>query len=162
MQAEANEGIDAEGNAFADVHLGYGTTFHFQEDPQLGLLPSHAAIDAYEGWHCAIYVNNFEDTYNKVVQANLNYTDHPYKDKAYDLDAAKQWNQFRFQDIVAVENSPEKAETQYRKGQLLYRFGHEVRSLQHRRCPKLLLQQSRPTTVKGLTSARSMFAVPRA
>lgn len=151
VQAEASDGIDSDGNAFCDVHLGYGTTFRFQEDPRLGSLSSQAAIKAYEGWHCAMYVSNFEDTYNRILQ--VNYTDHPYKDKAYDVDAAKQWNQFRFQDIVAVEDSPQKGQTTYSKGQLLYRFGHEVRSLQHRRCPNILLKKpkafSNSTTLSG-------------
>lgn len=145
MQAEVDEGTDTQGNAFSEVQLGYGTTFRFQEDLQLGPLSSQAAIKAYEGWHCAIYVQNFEDTYNRVVQAKLNYTDHPYKDKAYDLDAAKQWNQFRFQDIIAVQDSVERGPAKFSKGQLLYRFGHEVRSLQHRRTPKILLKQPGPT-----------------
>lgn len=149
-QAETTQATNADGNLYSEVHLGHGTTFQFQEDPALGPLASQTAIRAYEGWHCAVYVRDFEETYDRVVHAKINYTEHPYKDKAYDLDSAKQWNQFRFQDIIAVDNSPANAATTYTKGQLLYRFGHEVRSLQHRRCPKILLQESRSKTFRGL------------
>lgn len=98
-------------------------------------------MQAYEGWHCALYVADFEDTYHRVVQAGINQTDHPYKDKADTLEGAKQWNQFRFCDIIAMEDSPPDAGTPIQKGQLLYRFGHEVRSLEHRRCPQVLLAE---------------------
>lgn len=85
-----------------------------------------------------MYVQDFEGTYSRVVQAGINQVDHPYKDKADTLEGAKQWNQFRFSDIIALEDSPPNAAAQYHKGQLLYRFGHEIRSLNHRRCPQLL------------------------
>ena len=152
LQAETTQGTNADGKLYSEVHLGHGTTFHFQEEPALGPLSSLTAIKAYEGWHCAVYVRDFEETYNRVVQAKINYTEHPYKDKAYDLDSAKQWNQFRFQDIIAVDDSPAHADNPYKKGQLLYRFGHEVRSLRHRRCPKILLKESRSKSFRGLTT----------
>ena len=62
-----------------------------------------------------------------------------YKDKADTLEHAKEWNQLRFSDIIAVSDTASDAEVPFKKGQLLYRFGHEIRSLDHRRCPKILL-----------------------
>lgn len=121
------------------MELGHGTTFTFQEDSALGPLKTQKAIQAYEGWHCALYVYDFEGTYNRIVQAGINQTDHPYKDKADTLEQAKQWNQFRFSDIVALADSASDAQVSFKQGQLLYRFGHEIRSLDHRRCPKILL-----------------------
>lgn len=135
--AEATEHTDDHG-VYCKVDLGYGTSFMFREDPQLGSLETQKAVKGYEGWHCALYVLDFEETYSRVVQAGINQTDHPYKDKADTLEGAKQWNQFRFADIVALEDSLPHADATYRKGQLLYRFGHEIRSLSHRRCPKIL------------------------
>lgn len=137
MQAEVTEHTDDHG-VYCQVDLGYGTSFTFHEDPQLGSMETQKAVKAYEGWHCAIYVRDFEGTYSRVVPAGINQTDHPYKDKADTLEGAKQWNQFRFADIVAVEDSPPNSVTAYEKGQLLYRFGHEIRCLDHRRCPKIL------------------------
>lgn len=138
VQAEATEHTD-DGGVYSQVDVGYGTSLRFCEDPQLGSLETQKAVEAYEGWHCAVYVQDFEGTYSRVVQAGINQTDHLYKDKADTLEGAKRWNQFRFCNIIAVEDSPPDAVTAYRKGQLLYRFGHELRSLEHRRCPKLLL-----------------------
>lgn len=137
VQAEVTEHTDDHG-VYSKVDLGHGTSFTFVEDPQLGSLETQKAVEAYEGWHCAMYVQDFEDTYSRVVQAGINQTDHPYKDKADTLEDAKHWNQFRFCNIIAVEDSRPNAVTAYHKGQLLYRFGHELRSLDHRRCPKLL------------------------
>lgn len=141
LQAETTEHSNADGQVYVQVELGHDTTFTFQEDPSLASLQTQGAIQAYEGWHCALYVAAFEETYNKIVQAGINQTDHPYKDKADTLEGAKQWNQFRFCDIIAVEDAPDNADVQYKKGHLLYRFGHEIRSLEHRRCPKVLLAE---------------------
>ncbi len=124
---------------YANIELGYGTTFTFQEDAGLGPLSTQKAIEAYEGWHCALYIFDYEGTYNRIVQAGINQVDHPYKDKADTLERARQWNQFRFSDIVAVNEAPTDAKVQFKRGQLLYRFGHEIRNLKHRRCPKILL-----------------------
>ena len=139
MQAQATEHTDDDG-VYTKVDVGHGTSFKFLEDPQLGSLETQKAVEAYEGWHCAMYVQDFEGTYNRVVQAGINQIDHPYKDNADTLENAKHWNQFRFSDIIAVEDSPPNAVTAFHRGQLLYRFGHELRSLHHRRCPKLLLE----------------------
>jgi len=124
---------------YVNIELGHGTTFTFQEDAGPGPLSTQKAIEAYEGWHCALYIFDYGGTYNRIVQADINQVDHPYKDKADTLEHARQWNQFRFSDIVAVNEAPTDAKVQFRRGQLLYRFGHEIRSLKHRRCPKILL-----------------------
>ena len=139
LQAETTEHKTADGKMYVLVELGHGTTFTFQEDNKLGPLQTQKAIKAYEGWHCALYVADFEATYHRIVEAGINQVDHPYKDKADTLEGAKQWNQFRFCDIVAVQDSPKDSDVSYKKGQLLYRFGHEIRSLDHRRCPQVLL-----------------------
>ena len=139
LQAETTEHTTADGQVYVQVQLGHGTTFTFQEDAKLGSLQTQEAIKAYEGWHCALYVADFEATYNRIVQAGINQVDHPYKDKADTLEGAKHWNQFRFCDIVAVQDSSKDSAVVYKKGQLLYRFGHEIRSLEHCRCPKVLL-----------------------
>ena len=139
VQAEATEHTGTDGQVYVQVELGHGTVFTFQEDAGLGPLQSQKAIQNYEGWHCALYVFDYEGTYNKIVQAGINQIDHPYKDKADTLEHAKQWNQFRFSDIIAVSDTASDAEVPFKKGQLLYRFGHEIRSLDHRRCPKILL-----------------------
>lgn len=124
---------------YVNIELGHGTTFTFQEDAGPGPLSTQKAIEAYEGWHCALYIFDYEGTYNRIVQAGINQVDHPYKDKADTLEHARQRNQFRLSDIVAVNEAPTDAKVQFRRGQLLYRFGHEIRSLKHRRCPKILL-----------------------
>lgn len=138
LRAEVSELASNDGDVSVQVELGHGTTFTFTEDPKLGLLETQKEFQAYEGWHCALYVYDFEGTYKQIVQAGINQTDHPYKDKADSLEQAKQWNQFRFSDIVAVEDSFHDAKERVRRGQILYKFGHEIRSLQHRRCPKIL------------------------
>ncbi len=64
---------------YVNIELGYGTTFTFQEDAGLGPLSTQRAIEAYEGWHCALYIFDYEGTYNRIVQAGINQVDHPYK-----------------------------------------------------------------------------------
>lgn len=92
-----------------------------------------AAIDDFEGWHVAFYLANFSMVYDTVKDAGLNLLDHKYNDKSPTLEDALRWSQFRMQDITALEDSAEDSPTQYKKGDVLYRFGHEVRSLYHPR-----------------------------
>ncbi|KAL0039545.1 hypothetical protein WJX77_001490 [Trebouxia sp. C0004] len=56
LEAEATEHTDADGQVNVHVELGYGMTFTFQEDAGLGPLHTQKAIEAYESWHCALYI----------------------------------------------------------------------------------------------------------
>lgn len=54
-----------------------------------------AAIAMWEGWHLALYVANFSDSYSKVADAGHIDNEHPYQDKCYSIKDALQHCQFR-------------------------------------------------------------------
>lgn len=121
-----------EGDAVcASVVHGRSSTITYLESEDVR--DPHAAIDKFEGWHVAFYLANFSTVYDTVKDAGLNLLDHKYNDKSPTLEDALRWSQFRMQDITAVDDSPEDSPTQFKKGDVLYRFGHEVRSLYHPR-----------------------------
>lgn len=64
--------------------------------------------------------------------AGLNQTKHKYLDKSPDLKSALHFNQFRVTDLVAVSGDSDGT-GQLQNGELLHRFGHEVRSMYHPR-----------------------------
>ena len=124
--------LGKEGDAVcASVVHGPGSTITYVESQDVQ--DAEAALGRFEGWHVAFYLANFSTVYNTVKDAGLNLLDHKYNDKSPTLEDALKHSQFRMQDITAVEDSPEGAQTVYKKGDVLYRFGHEVRSLYHPR-----------------------------
>lgn len=115
----------------ASVLFGPSSMVTFVEDGDFKT--AEAAIEGFEGWHIAFYMANFSRVYDKVNDAGINLLDHKYNDKAPTLEDALKWSQFRMVDILAIDNSPEGCPTRYKSGDVLYSFGHEVRSLYHPR-----------------------------
>ena len=115
----------------ASVLFGPSSTVTFVEDEEYKT--AEAAIGDFEGWHIAFYLADFSSTYNAVDDAGINLLDHKYNDKAPTLEDALKWSQFRMTDIIAVHDSPNGSLTKFQKGDVLYSFGHEVRSLYHPR-----------------------------
>jgi len=74
----------------------------------------------YSGYHVAIYVSKFSNTYNNFAVKNLLFTKHRFADKCDTLQDALHWQQFRTLDFVNEQN----------KEVVLY-LEHEVRSLYH-------------------------------
>ena len=111
--------------------FGPSTTVTFVEDESYKTAGS--AIKSFEGWHIAFYLADFSSVYNTVDQAGINLLDHKYNDKAPTLEDALKWSQFRMVDILADDDSHQGSPTNYKKGDVLYSFGHEVRSLYHPR-----------------------------
>lgn len=115
----------------ASVLFGPSSMVTFVEDADFKT--AEAAIEGFEGWHIAFYMANFSGVYDKVNDAGINLLDHKYNDKAPTLEDALKWSQFRMVDILAVDDSPEGCPTRYKSGDVLYNFGHEIRSLYHPR-----------------------------
>ena len=120
-----------DSRASASVLFGPSTTVTFVEDD--AYQSAKAAIGGFEGWHIAFYMAQFSSVYDAVDNAGINLLDHKYNDKAPTLEDALKWSQFRMVDIIALEDSPEGSQANYKKGDVLYNFGHEVRSLYHPR-----------------------------
>ena len=115
----------------ASVLFGPSSTVTFVEDEEYK--SAKAAIGDFEGWHIAFYLADFSSTYDDVNDAGINLLDHKYNDKAPTLEDALKWSQFRMTDILAVHDSHDGSPTKFQKGDVLYSFGHEVRSLYHPR-----------------------------
>ena len=115
----------------ASVLFGPSSTVTFVEGEEYK--SAEAAIGNFEGWHIAFYLADFSSTYDDVNNAGINLLDHKYNDKAPTLEDALKWSQFRMTDILAVHDSPDGSSTKFQSGDVLYSFGHEVRSLYHPR-----------------------------
>ena len=130
VQARVAYGSSNSKNS-ASVLCGPSSTVTFVEDE--GYRSTEAAIGDFEGWHIAFYLADFSSVYDVVNEAGINLLNHKYNDKAPTLEDALKWSQFRMTDIIAVHNSPDESPTKFQEGDLLYSFGHEVRSLYHPR-----------------------------
>lgn len=126
------------GAEYASVLAGPGTTVTFLESNKYK--DAAAAIGSFEGWHIAFYLADFSSVFNAVNNAGLNLLHHKYSDKAPTLQDALKCSQFRMSTIVAVSDSPADAAVRFTKGDSLYSFGHELRSMYHPRYLRSLMQ----------------------
>lgn len=82
----------------------------------------------YDGHHVAIYVGSsiedFEVAFERSVQAGIVWVNPRFSDRATTLETAREWNQFRFKDIIDIDT-----------GKVLFPLEHEVRSIHHNAHP---------------------------
>jgi hypothetical protein len=126
-----------DGAKHASILSGPGTTVTFIESIQH--TDAATAIGAFEGWHIAFYLAEFSSVFNAVNDAGLNLLQHKYSDKAPTLQEALKCSQFRMSSIIALTDSPSGGPTQFKTGETLYSFGHELRSMYHPRYLRSLM-----------------------
>lgn len=126
-----------DGASHAGILAGPGTTVTFIESIQH--TDAATAIGAFEGWHIAFYLAEFSSVFNAVNDAGLNLLQHKYSDKAPTLQEALKSSQFRMSSIIALTDSPSGGPTQFKTGETLYSFGHELRSMYHPRYLRSLM-----------------------
>jgi hypothetical protein len=82
----------------------------------------------YDGHHVALYVGqnaaDFDQAYRNCETAGVVWVNPRFSDKATTLAGARQWQQFRFQDILDIET-----------GEKILTLEHEVRSVDHSAWP---------------------------
>lgn len=125
------------GAEHASILSGPGTTLTFIESSKYR--DAATAIGAFEGWHIAFYLADFSSVFNAVNNAGLNLLQHKYSDKAPTLQEALKCSQFRMSSIIAFTDSPAGGPTQFKTGEKLYSFGHELRSMYHPRYLRSLM-----------------------
>ena len=85
-------------------------------------------IPDYDGHHIAVYIgesnDEFENIYKNCEQAGIVWVNPRFSDKAKSISGARQWNQFRFKDILELET-----------GKTIFTLEHEVRSVRHSAWP---------------------------
>jgi hypothetical protein len=83
---------------------------------------------SYDGHHVALYVGqnaaDFDQAYRNCETAGVVWVNPRFSDKATTLVGARQWQQFRFQDILDIET-----------GEKILTLEHEVRSVEHSAWP---------------------------
>lgn len=81
-------------------------------------------IPPYDGHHVAMYVGesvaDFEQAFKNADLAGVVWVNPRFSDKANTLQGAKNWQQFRFKDIVDMDT-----------GEKIFELEHEMRSLGH-------------------------------
>lgn len=85
----------------AVVQLGPSQLVFF-ENPELGPWSTEGAIAQFSGWHIAFYIAQFSHCYARL--RHLLYNNHRYRDKVHTFHDALDHQQFRFQDIVMLED----------------------------------------------------------
>jgi len=84
--------------------------------------------DVGTGHHIAIYVgandSDFEAAATNCMDGGILWVNKLFEDRVLDVDSAMQEKQFRFKDIVDIEN-----------GNVLYALEHEIRSVSHELFP---------------------------
>ncbi len=126
-----------DGAEHSSILSGPGTTLTFIESSKYR--DATAAIGAFEGWHIAFYLADFSSVFNAVNSAGLNLLQHKYSDKAPTLQEALKCSQFRMSSIIALTDSLAGGPTQFKTGETLYSFGHELRSMYHPRYLRSLM-----------------------
>ena len=102
----------------ATVCVGPGVHLTFVESPIL----SDDAMKQMEGVHACIYIPNFEQTYNKLKERGLIWTNPRFTH----LDSCSTWDEalasrtFRFKDIVDLKT-----------GEKILELEHETRPMMH-------------------------------
>ena len=115
---------DNEGNR-AEVALGYNQTFIFRETEE--------AIEDYDGHHIAIYVVNFSEPHQALLERNL-------------ITEESDQHQYRFEKII----DPSTGET-------LTEIEHEVRSLHHPMRRRVLVNRNAAQTFGNYVHGRDVF-----
>lgn len=130
VQARVVNGSQA-GATCSSIIAGPGTAVTFLESQQY----KHAAeaIKSFEGWHIAFYLADFSTVFNAVSGLGLNLLQHKYSDKAPTLQDALKCSQFRMSNVISLPDGPQDVDDYYKAGDVLYSFGHELRSLCHPR-----------------------------
>ena len=83
------------------------------------------------GHHIAIYVNHFSKTFEALNAAGLIWKNPAYPDERADtLELAVEQAQFRFRDIISLEDS----DTDCTSRGVILQLEHEVRSIEHPGC----------------------------
>lgn len=78
-------------------------------------------IPPYDGYHIAIYVNDFVETYRRLKAANLHWDNPRFPQFSYRTEEQiLQHNEYRFKDFIDLET-----------GEVVYELEHEIRSLAH-------------------------------
>ncbi|MCJ1296932.1 hypothetical protein MMC34_008501 [Xylographa carneopallida] len=94
-------------------------------------LPMQKFTEIFDGWHAAIYVSDFSGAFRAMEAADLIFTEHGFFDANIDgLRDAQKFHQFKFQDIIALKDLDGDGWS-VKKGDVIYQFGNEVRSLCH-------------------------------
>ena len=95
----------------------------FRETADTAQIPSE-----YDGHHIALYVGenmaDFEQAYRNAELAGVVWVNPRFSDDANTLDKARQWQQFRFKNIVDMET-----------GATIFELEHELRSCHHAAWP---------------------------
>lgn len=113
----------ASGLQTCRVGIGYHQELRFEECAE--------PIDAYDGHHIAVYVNGFEELYERLRRRGLVWNNPRFPQFTYDsLEQAVGHREFRFKDIIHPIS-----------GEHLFTLEHEVRSLNHPgfSCPSLVV-----------------------
>jgi len=100
----------------ARISLGPQQDLIFTEIPK----SEPQQLEAYDGHHICIYINNFSETFKKFKSRKLVFVNKRFSDKAGSLEEALKYRCFRFKDIVMTEG----------RGRL-FQLEHEVRSMFH-------------------------------
>ncbi|EQC35543.1 hypothetical protein SDRG_06833 [Saprolegnia diclina VS20] len=85
---------------------------------------THELLLPYDGHHICIYVTEFEAAYHACAAKQLVWTNAIYEDKCDSWAETQKWRQFRILDIRDPGSNA-----------LLLQLEHEIRPLQHSRCP---------------------------
>ncbi|KAI8465170.1 MAG: hypothetical protein J3K34DRAFT_437916 [Monoraphidium minutum] len=123
----------------ASVVAGAGTALVFKEARALGAATPEAIRGLHTGWHTAVYISDFSAVFRRIEALGLINNDHPFRDKCYGIEDALRNRQFRFRDILSLEEGgPDLAPSG-----LAYVLDHEVRSIHHARFMKPLHNRPR-------------------
>ena len=85
-------------------------------------------IPRYDGHHIALYVNDFDEHYERARKRGLVYSNPRFGFQYRTLDEAMSYHEFRVKDIVDVDADVGAGD---RKPELLFELEHEIRDLEH-------------------------------
>lgn len=96
---------------------------------QLLLREVEGATGKEVGEHMAIYIADFEGSFQRLLQLGLIWVNPRFEhlDRSTTLEEATEYSCFRFKDVVDLETR-----------ELLFELEHEVRSVAHKSCPPAL------------------------
>jgi hypothetical protein len=112
----------------AVIAIGTVDTVTGRADQALIFRETTDPIPPYDGHHIALYVGSsaadFDQAYRNCELAGIVWVNPRFSDKATTLPLARQFQQFRFKDIVDMET-----------GHVIMELEHEMRSIEHEAFP---------------------------
>jgi hypothetical protein len=92
------------------IRMGYGQRIEFEETKE--------PLPPYDGYHVAVYVNDFVDIYERLVTYDLHWDNPRCPQFTYrTVEDVTKFNEYRFKDIIDVDTKD-----------VIYELEHEVRS----------------------------------